>query len=189
MRHFHRGHYRLLAFSGLRGCEARRLTWADIDLAGGVSSSPSTPRRVPGFQATHRVLPIPPPLKAALKARKKERKPAAEDFVLDHASVDARPNNWPRDMARDCKKAGLPHPWPPMLRHSSISWLAQSGRVTLPEIRELAGHESIVMTMRYAHLIPQANQAAGAALANYVSDKTTEKTTEKRGRKKKSPAA
>lgn len=42
------------------------------------------------------------------------------------------------------------HTW----RHTFASWLAQSGDVTLQELKELMRHERIEMTMRYAHLIP-----------------------------------
>lgn len=42
------------------------------------------------------------------------------------------------------------HTW----RHTFASWLAQSGKVTLLELKELMRHESISMTERYAHLIP-----------------------------------
>jgi len=40
------------------------------------------------------------------------------------------------------------------LRHTFASWLAQSGDVTLQELREYMRHERIEMTLRYAHLIP-----------------------------------
>lgn len=49
------------------------------------------------------------------------------------------------------------------LRHTFASWLAQSGRVTLLELKELMRHESILMTMRYAHLIP-GHQAASLSI-------------------------
>ena len=39
-------------------------------------------------------------------------------------------------------------------RHTFASWLAQSGQVTLLELKVLMRHESISMTQRYAHLIP-----------------------------------
>lgn len=39
-------------------------------------------------------------------------------------------------------------------RHTFASWLAQSGTVTLYELKEMMRHKSITMTMRYAHLIP-----------------------------------
>lgn len=44
--------------------------------------------------------------------------------------------------------------WFHTLRHTFASWLAQSGKVTLYELRDLMRHKSISMTERYAHLIP-----------------------------------
>jgi integrase len=40
------------------------------------------------------------------------------------------------------------------LRHSFASWLAQSGKVTLFELKNLMRHKHINMTLRYAHLFP-----------------------------------
>lgn len=40
------------------------------------------------------------------------------------------------------------------LRHTFASWLAQSGKVSLLELKALLRHESLAMTQRYAHLIP-----------------------------------
>jgi integrase len=40
------------------------------------------------------------------------------------------------------------------LRHTFASWLAQSGKVTLIELKNLMRHKNINMTLRYAHLIP-----------------------------------
>lgn len=40
------------------------------------------------------------------------------------------------------------------LRHTFASWLAQSGKVSLLELKLLMRHESLSMTQRYAHLIP-----------------------------------
>jgi len=37
------------------------------------------------------------------------------------------------------------------LRHTFASWAMQRG-VTLPELKELLGHSSLAMVMRYAHL-------------------------------------
>jgi integrase len=44
--------------------------------------------------------------------------------------------------------------WFHTLRHTFASWLAQSGKVTLYELRDLMRHKTINMTERYAHLIP-----------------------------------
>jgi site-specific recombinase XerD len=44
--------------------------------------------------------------------------------------------------------------WFHTFRHTFASWLAQSGTVTLLELRDLLRHESTQMTERYAHMIP-----------------------------------
>ena len=40
------------------------------------------------------------------------------------------------------------------LRHTFASWLAQSGKVSLFELKNLMRHKNIAMTLRYAHLFP-----------------------------------
>jgi integrase len=45
------------------------------------------------------------------------------------------------------------------LRHTFASWLAMQGE-TLLTIKELMGHKTIIMTMRYAHLIPDHKRQA-----------------------------
>lgn len=54
--------------------------------------------------------------------------------------------------------------WFHTLRHTFASWLAQSGKVTLYELRDLLRHKSITMTERYAHLIPAQVQAKAAII-------------------------
>ncbi len=50
------------------------------------------------------------------------------------------------------------------LRHTFASWLALQGE-TLLTIKELMGHKTIAMTMRYAHLIPDQKRKAVERLA------------------------
>jgi hypothetical protein len=40
------------------------------------------------------------------------------------------------------------------LRHTFASWLVQRGR-TLKEVQEALGHQTLIMTMRYSHLVPE----------------------------------
>ena len=49
------------------------------------------------------------------------------------------------------------------LRHTFASWLVQKGR-SLREVKELLGHSSITMTMRYSHLAPDHLKSAVAVL-------------------------
>ncbi len=65
--------------------------------------------------------------------------------------------------------------WFHTLRHTFASWLAQSGTVTLHELRELLRHSSIQMTERYAHMIPgtinQQSSLIGDVVVNYYKQK------------------
>ena len=45
------------------------------------------------------------------------------------------------------------------LRHTFASWLAMAG-TDIYRIKTLMRHKTITMTMRYAHLIPDATRAA-----------------------------
>ena len=49
------------------------------------------------------------------------------------------------------------------LRHTFASWLALQGE-TLPTIKELMGHKTLEMTIRYAHLMPDQKKRATAKL-------------------------
>jgi integrase len=49
------------------------------------------------------------------------------------------------------------------LRHTCAAWLVSSG-VPLPEVRDLLGHSTIVMTEKYAHLAPRRVRDAVAML-------------------------
>jgi len=54
------------------------------------------------------------------------------------------------------KRAGVPHASPHTMRHTAASWLVQSG-IDLYRVSALLGHESPLMTQRYAHLAPNAH--------------------------------
>lgn len=56
------------------------------------------------------------------------------------------------------------------LRHTFASWLAQSGQVTLLELKALMHHKSLSMTQRYAHLIPGQERAKLCIINNFLDD-------------------
>jgi site-specific recombinase XerD len=53
------------------------------------------------------------------------------------------------------------------LRHTFCSWLAMEG-VPLHVIKELAGHKTIQMTERYAHLMPDIRKKAVEKIFNLL---------------------
>ena len=55
-------------------------------------------------------------------------------------------------------------------RHTFASWLAQSGKVTLLELKELMRHESLTMTQRYAHLIPSQTAKKLNIIDNFLEE-------------------
>lgn len=57
------------------------------------------------------------------------------------------------------------------LRHTFASWLAQSGKVTLLELKALMRHHSLAMTQRYAHLIPSQTAAKISVIGDILGDK------------------
>ncbi|GMU56465.1 MAG: hypothetical protein AMXMBFR33_56110 [Candidatus Xenobia bacterium] len=67
-------------------------------------------------------------------------------------------------LQRACKKAGLKNFRWHDLRHTFCSRLAMAG-CSLATIQALAGHKTITVTQRYAHLSPEHNRAAMELLA------------------------
>ena len=66
-------------------------------------------------------------------------------------------------LARICRKAGLRRIGWHVLRHTYASHLVMRG-AKLIEVKELLGHASLEMTMRYAHLSPNARKEAAKLL-------------------------
>ena len=57
------------------------------------------------------------------------------------------------------------------LRHTFASWLALQGE-TLLTIKELMGHKTLEMTMRYAHLMPDQKKRATVKLEQAFNEGT-----------------
>jgi integrase len=90
--------------------------------------------------------------KAALDAIKslRPKQPKPNDVVFPSATKDYDTGNW---FAPCLEAAGVEDYTWHNNRHTFCSWLAMAG-ASIKEIQEAAGHKSIIMSARYAHLSP-----------------------------------
>ena len=164
--------------TGLRIGELAGLAWDCVDLHGGrlivkravYKGRLDTPkggrtREVPlNATAAEALRALPRRLGCAWVFPQKDDRPDAEPTFIrnpQHACVDA--------IVRNAERAGLRRIGWHSLRHTFASQLVMSGR-TLQEVQELLGHATIEMTMRYAHLSPEAKKDAVRALdARYTT--------------------
>lgn len=156
----------LLAETGLRAqTEALRLTWDDVDLAGGfIHVRSAAGRRTKSGRV--RFVPITPRLKTALQehaARFRfatyngERSPYLFHHVVAHRDAKAgeRIRNMRRARETAAKNAKLPEGFRTHdLRHRRVTtWLAAGGDVV--KVKEAMGHSQISTTMDYTHLVKE----------------------------------
>lgn len=156
--------------TGLRlGELRRRLTWLDVDLSSGILSVREEAQRKPGGK-----VPINAAAKEVILARKALT--GAEPGTLVFPPLwgqDLRENishlftglvnklGFNKGLAKDDRQRRVVFH---TLRHTFASWLALAG-VDIYRIKALMRHKTIDMTMRYAHLIPDATHEAVHKLA------------------------
>lgn len=159
-RHFGRDRYAdlwiLLVDTGLRVGEALRLRWRDVDLDRKQLSVWVTkgdkPRTVP---MTDRVW--------TMLARDAER-PEGPFADLNQRTLATVWNTAKAAMRLVNDDQFVPH----CLRHTFASRLVQAG-VPILTVRELCGHKTLSMTMRYAHLAPDNLAGAIGVLNNRLN--------------------
>lgn len=153
--------------AGLRQGELLALRWSDLDLKKkevhirqkvyeGHLGSPKSNR--------FRTIPLTTFATELLKSHRHLR----SEYVfckLDGKMFSKHKCRWP--MYRACDKAGLPRKSWHILRHTFASHLAMSGR-PLIAIKELLGHQTIEMTMKYAHLLPNTHRESISELEIYL---------------------
>lgn len=149
--------------TGLRRGELIGLRWDDVDTHGGriivrqsiVRRQVTTPK-----SRRPREIPLAPSALAALKSQKHLRGPLVWCYPDGSALA---PRLLARELERTRRRAGLrPIGWH-VLRHTFASHLAMRG-VPILTIKELCGHATVTMTLRYAHLAPVALADAVATL-------------------------
>ena len=154
----------LSLYTGLRLGELRRMEWPDVDMTHAMLTVRDEAHRKPGGK-----VPLNDTALAIFKARRRVRKegnvglvfpPILGQFTrcnLTHAfrdlvdSLGFNDGLKPDDRARRIVFHSL--------RHTFASWLAIGG-TDIYRIQRLMRHKTITMTMRYAHLIPDATRQA-----------------------------
>jgi len=137
----------LMLRCGLRVSEVSRLRWQDLDLAEG------TVRINDGKGQVDRVLYLSPDLGQTLRAWSAHR--PAPDWLFPGAGTDSpalATRTIYRIMIRYLRQAGVAaHYSPHCLRQAFATQLLNAG-VTLEVLKELMGHRSLNMTLRYTQL-------------------------------------
>lgn len=148
--------------TGVRWGELVALTWADIDLPG----RRLTVRGAGAKSRQTRFIPLNDTARAALEDWQTIRRTALGDAVIGlvfpgrgAGTVDNVRKHWATVLVAARIEDFRWHD----LRHSFASKLVQSG-VDLNTVRELLGHQSLQMTLRYAHLAPEHRAAAVARI-------------------------
>ena len=116
-----------------------------------------------------RAIPMNSNVKNALVSIRKHPK---SDFVFTTKQGERR-FDLRKPFAKALKKAGIERHFRfHDLRHTFASHLAMKG-VSINTIRELLGHKSMEMTMRYSHLSPDHNRRAVAVLEDRAATNST----------------
>lgn len=148
--------------TGLRLGELMRLRWLDVDIPGGIITVPDEDRRKPGGK-----VPINKATLAVLLCRYELLGYGSRGLVFPPVAGGALRNNISEMFRKVAKEAGLNDGISDKrhrivfhsLRHTFASWLALAG-TDIYRIKTLMRHRNISMTMRYAHLIPDATRDA-----------------------------
>jgi len=159
--------------TGMRLGEILRLEWIDVDMAHGIITIREEVDRKPGGKVF-----INADVEALLKSRLSSRgqsrlvlappKGGKERSSLVHRFADLVDELGFNEHVESARHKVVFH----TLRHTFASWLALAG-TDIYRIKTLLRHKTITMTMRYAHLIPDATRAA---VHNLRPSKTNEVT-------------
>src|SRR5216684_1119406 len=147
-------------YSGWRRNEILGLTWADVDLGGGVIRL--SPRR--SKTRTGRVLPISAPLHQVLTRRLRRRQPR-DPRVFGRDGVPVR--QWRTALRDACRQAHVPHRLLHDCRRTAARNLIRAG---VPEriAMLLTGHKTRAVFDRYNIVNEQELLTAGERLAAYI---------------------
>jgi integrase len=131
--------------TGMRLTEQYTCTWSQVDLARRAIDLTETKN------GTARTIRLNPDAVAAIESvQLPGQKPADRVFTRQGSNDRFDTRSWFQPCLAEAKITG--YVWH-CNRHTFCSWLAMAG-ATIKEIQELAGHKTITMSARYAHLSP-----------------------------------
>jgi integrase len=150
--------------TGLRLGELRRLHWPDVDMTHAILTVKEEAQRKPGGK-----VPLNKTALAIFKERRAASKNGAVGLVFPPILGEDSRTNLSHRFKALVDELGLNDGIAPddrarrivfhSLRHTFASWLAMGG-TDIYRINKLMRHKAITMTMRYAHLIPDATRSA-----------------------------
>lgn len=153
--------------TAMRKGEILNLHWKDIDFIEHYIYIKETKSNV------MRKIPMNSVVAATLKNIKREN-----DFVFPGPRTGERYSDIFYPFKQACKKAGIKDMRFHDLRHTAATLMVMGG-IDLVTVKEILGHSSIEMTMRYAHPTPENKRKAVNVLAEIFGQKNEGKEIEK----------
>ncbi len=139
---------RFALHTGMRVGEILALTWRGVDLFR------NTATVFRSKNGTRRTIPLNQTVRALLKVKAKVRALNSEQVFQSQAQTPLEANNIRRAFRRAVRQAEIEDLHFHDLRHTFATRLIQAG-VDLYKVQRLLGHQSPVMTQRYAHHSPE----------------------------------
>ena len=152
--------------TGMRKEEILSLTWESVDLRHGFILLAVTKND------ERREVPINKTLGAIFQGMARR---LDVPWVFHDPKTGKRYQNVKRSFGTACRRAGITDLHFHDLRHTFASQLVMSG-VDITTVKELLGHKSLTMTLRYAHLAPAHKVRAVDILDETLTDSTRQKT-------------
>ena len=141
-------------FTGMRRGEQFSLTWSQVDIKRRVIRLTKTKN------GSARNVPLNSAALAAFESQMTLVAHRPGDLVFPRPGPSADHRWWLGPALKEAEITGFV--WH-CIRHTFCSWLAMAG-VSIKEIQVLAGHKSITMSARYAHLAPEVAVSASERL-------------------------
>lgn len=164
--------------SGMRKAEVLNLKWANLDLVHGFILLDKTKN------GERREIPINNTLRETLEKLYQGTKERPRRLDVPHVFFEPTTGKPYQDVKRSfhtaLRRAGIKDFHFHDLRHTFASHLVMAG-ADLPTVKELLGHKTLTMTLRYSHLAPSHKAKAVDLLDSSINEKPTIQKLYKKG--------